>query len=133
MTPIIRLLNTKSAASSRHRSAPWVAGLLGLVAATAAFADGKLVAVTGALETGTKLVSLPGVPSGTLSATECQSGCPILRLRFDGNTRYYIGKDPVPYAKFRVAAAKGDLQLLVVYRYSDKTLTRLRIPAVAAQ
>ena len=78
-------------------------------------------------------MSLPGVPSGTLSATQCRTGCPILRLRFDSSTRYFIGKNPVPYAKFREAASKGDLQLLIVYRYSDNTLTRLRIPATVNQ
>ena len=120
-------------AATVRRMTAWVAGLLGVIAATAALAQGTLTAITGGLETGTNLVSLPGVPSGTLSATECSNGCPILRLRFDGNTRYYIGKNPVPYAKFREAASKGDLYLLISYRLADKTLTRLRIPATVNQ
>ena len=128
-----RYPNPESRAATVRRTTAWVAGLLGVIAASAALAEGTLTAITGGLETGTKLVSLPGVPSGTLSATQCSHGCPILRLRFDGNTRYYIGKDPVPYAKFREAASKGDLYLLVVYRYSDNTLTRLRIPATVNQ
>ena len=122
-----------STSPAARRATRWAAGALAALAATAAFAEAKLVAVTGALESGTRLVSLPGIASGTLSATECSSGCPTLRLRFDQNTRFFIGKNAVPYAKFREAASKGDLQLLVVYRYSDNTLTRLRIPAAAAQ
>jgi formylglycine-generating enzyme required for sulfatase activity len=120
-------------AAAPRRAASLLVAVIGALAATAALGQGTLKAVTGGLETGTRLVSLPGVPSGTLTATECASGCPILRLRFDGATRFYIGKTPVPYAKFREAASKGDLQLLVVYRYSDNVLTRLRIPAAAAQ
>jgi hypothetical protein len=113
------------------RAASWLVAAVGLLAATTALAQqGTLTAVTGGLETGTNLVSLPGVPTGTLSATECRTGCPIYRLRFDRNTQYFIGKDAVPYAKFRDAAAKrGDVRLLVSYRLSDKTLTRLRMPA----
>ena len=113
------------------RAASWLVAAVGLLAATTALAQqGTLTAVTGGLETGTNLVSLPGVPTGTLSATECRTGCPIYRLRFDRNTKYFIGKDAVPYAKFRDAAAKrGDVRLLVSYRLSDKTLTRLRMPA----
>jgi hypothetical protein len=118
---------------SARRATRWAAGVLAALAATAAVAEAKLIAVTGALETGTRLVSLPGIASGTLSATECRSGCPTLRLKFDSNTRFFIGKNAVPYAKFRAAASKGDLQLLVVYRYSDNTLTRLRIPAAVTQ
>jgi hypothetical protein len=94
----------------------------------AALGQGTFQAVTGGLESGTDLVSLPSSPSGTLSATECRSGCPVYRLRFDSNTRFYIGKDAVSYAKFR-EAARGDLRLHVSYRLSDNTLTRLRIPA----
>lgn len=119
----------KAQAAAGRRVAPWVAALLGVIATTAAFAQGTMKGTTGGLESGTDLVSLPGVPSGTLSATECRSGCPIYRLRFDRNTRYYIGKNPVPYAKFREAASKGDLFLQISYRLDDKTLTRLRIPA----
>lgn len=116
-----------------RRAAALLAAFVGALVAGAALGEGTLTAVTGGLESGTRLVSLPGVPSGTLSATECRSGCPVLRLRFDSSTRYYIGEQVVPYAKFREAAAKGDLRLDIVYRYSDKTLTRLRIPAVGAK
>ncbi len=108
--------NSETRKSAGKRAASWLVATVGVLAATAALAQGTLTAVTGGLETGTNLVSLPGVPSGTLSATECRTGCPILRLRFDRSTHYYIGKNPVPYAKFREAASKGDLHLLVSYR-----------------
>jgi formylglycine-generating enzyme required for sulfatase activity len=113
-----------------RRATALLAALVGALAAGAALGQGSLTAVTGGLESGTRLVSLPGVPSGTLSATECSNGCPVLRLRFDASTRFYIGQKPVTYVKFREAASKGDLRLLIFYRYSDNVLTRLRIPAV---
>jgi hypothetical protein len=122
-------------AARLRRVAPLLVAAAGLLAAGAALGQQArtMIPLTGGLESGTRIVSLPGVASGTLSATECTSGCPTLRLRFDGETRFYIGKQAVPYAKFREAAAKADLRLDIVYRYSDMTLTRLRIPAVAAQ
>jgi hypothetical protein len=126
------ILSDQRAAAPR-RAAILLAGLAGALVATAALGQGPMQAVTGGLESGTRLVSLPGVPSGTLSATECRSGCPTLRLRFNGATQYFIGKQAVPYAKFREAASKGDLRLMISYRLSDNTLTRLRIPAAAAQ
>jgi hypothetical protein len=127
-----RKLSTLHSPAAR-RATRWAAGLLAALAATASVAEGKFVAVTGGLESGTRLVSLPGTASGSLSATECRSGCPTYRLRFDRNTRFFIGKNAVPYEKFREAASKGDLRLLISYRYSDNTLTRLRIPAAVAQ
>ncbi len=39
----------------------------------------------------------------------------------------------MPYAKFREAASKGDLRLMISYRLSDKTLTRLRLPAAVKE
>lgn len=120
-----------SRAAAPRRAATFLVAVVGAFAATAALGQGTLKAITGGLESGTRLVSLPGVPSGTLAATECASGCPTVRLRFDGSTRFFIGKQPVPYAKFREAASKGDLYLQISYRLSDMTLTRLRIPAVA--
>ncbi len=116
-----------------RRAASLLAAALGALVATAALGQGTLTGLTGGLESGTTLVSLPGIASGTLAATECASGCPTVHLRFDRNTRYFIGTQAVPYAKFREAAAKGDLYLLISYRLADKTLTRLRIPAAAAQ
>lgn len=114
---------------STARAMALSSALVGLLAASAAIGQGTLKAVTNGLESTTKLVRLPGIPSGILSATECASECPVLQLRFDASTRYFIGKTAVPYAKFREAAAKDDLSLLVSYRIADNTLTRLRIPA----
>ena len=42
-------------------------------------------------------------------------GLSALRLRFDGRTRYFVGKEQVTYAKLREAAAKGDLRLDLFY------------------
>ena len=113
-------------------------GLAAVVAATclatgtAAAARAPTKALTEGLETGTDVVNLPATPGGTLSATQCR-GCPIYRLRFDGNTRYFIGKESVSYARFREAAGKHTQTLYVSFRIEDKTLTRLRLPAAAKQ
>jgi len=98
--------------------------------ASAAFAALPLKTVEECIETGTRAVSLPGAAGGSISASPCQ-GCGSLRLRFDGQTRYLVGKQAVNYAKFRQAAAKADLQLDVFYDPKTRTVTRLRIPAVA--
>jgi hypothetical protein len=114
---------------ARLRRARWLSAAVCVMAAAAASAQVPMKAVTECLETGTDLVSLPGVAGGTLSATECR-GCPTLRLRFDQHTRYYIGKEAVPYAVLREAASKGNLRLYVSYRQDNRTLTRLRLVAV---
>ena len=82
------------------------------------------------LESGTRLVSLPGVPGGMLTAKEC-TACNSQRLTFDSNTRYFIGKQAVPYARLRAAAARGDLRLDIFYRTDTHVLTRVRLAASA--
>jgi hypothetical protein len=109
-----------------HRGA--LALALCVLAAGAAHARAPTKGITGGLESGTDLVRLPGTPGGTLTAIECR-GCPSLRLSFDRNTRYYIGKEPVTYARFRDAASKGNFGLYISYRLDTKVLTRLRLPA----
>lgn len=116
-----------------RRLASWAVCFVAAFTAAAASGQGTLKAITGGLESGTTLVTLPGLPSGTLAARECSTGCPIVRLQFDRDTRFYVGKDAVPYAKFRQAASKGDLRLMISYRLSDKTLTRLRLPAAVKE
>ena len=90
-------------------------------------AAGRTKGITGGLESGTELVTLPASPSGSFLARECRD-CPSIRVSFDSNTRFLIGDQAVSYAKFR-EAAKGDIRLYVSYRLSDRTLTRLRISA----
>lgn len=112
----------------RLRLAGWVAATFAALATAAAGAQAPLGTIEECLETGTDLVALPGAASGTLSATGCR-GCETLRLKFDQRTRYYIGKELVPYARLREAASKGTVRLYVFYRPNDKTLTRLRLVA----
>jgi hypothetical protein len=112
--------------------AGWLAAALGIFATAGALAAPPLRTIEECLESGTELVNLPGVAGGSLLASECR-GCPSVRLRFDGKTRYYIGKEPVPYARLREAAALGDARLYVFYRPGDRTLTRLRLVAPAAK
>lgn len=98
------------------------------VLAAAADAQVRSQGITGGLESGTTLVTLPATPSGSFLARECRD-CPSIRVSFDSNTRYVIGDEQVTYAKFREAAAKGDIRMYVSYRLSDRTLTRLRLAA----
>jgi hypothetical protein len=100
----------------------------GLFAAAGASAQVRTKGITGGLESGTTLVTLPATPSGSFLARECRD-CPSIRVSFDSNTRFVIGDQQVSYAKFREAAAKGDIRLYVSYRLSDRTLTRLRLAA----
>jgi hypothetical protein len=111
------------------RRAAWLAAACAMLAA--ASAGGQVLKskpITGGLESGTDLVTLPAQASGSLAVRECRD-CPSLRLEFDSNTRYFIGKEPVSYARLREAAAKGALRLDVSYRLGTRTLTRLRLAA----
>lgn len=105
-----------------------VALACGLFAAAGADAQVRTRGITGGLESGTTLVTLPATPSGSFLARECRD-CPSIRVSFDPNTRFVIGDEQVSYATFRKAAAQGDTRLYVSYRLSDRTLTRLRLAA----
>ena len=103
------------------------------LAAGAAMAAPQLQTIEECLESGSRAVSLPGIASGTVTANPC-AGCPSLRLRLDANTRYFLGKEQVPYARLREAAAKGDLRLDLFYEPKSRTLNRVRLAtAVAAK
>jgi hypothetical protein len=110
------------------RRAALLAAACALVAVTGANAQVRSKGITGGLESGTTLVTLPATPSGSFLARECRD-CPSIRVSFDSNTRFVIGDEQVSYAKFREAAAAGDIRLYVSYRLSDRTLTRLRLAA----
>jgi len=116
------------AGTIRRRRARWLAAAIGALAIGAASAAPQLGTIEECLESGTDLVSLPGVAGGSLSASQCR-GCESFRLKFDQRTRYFIGKEPVTYAKLREAAAKGDLRLDVFYQPKTRILTRLRLAA----
>lgn len=124
-----RSLLAAPARPGRLRRAGWLVAAAGALAAAAASAQLPLKTVEECLESGTDLVTLPGVAGGTLSASECR-GCASLRLSFDARTRYYIGDELVSYARLREMAAKGTIQLYVFYRPDTRTLTRLRLVAV---
>ena len=116
--------------TSRLRRAAVLATVIGALAASAASAGPMLGTIEECLESGTDLVSLPGVPGGMLTAKEC-SACDSQRLSFGTNTRYFIGKQAVPYARLRTAAAKGNLRLDIFYRPDTRVLTRVRLAASA--
>ena len=104
-----------------------------IAALGAGFAAGAvpLQAIEECIETGTRAVSLPSGSQGSLSAVAC-AGCASLRLKFDSDTRFFVGRQAVSYTKFRQAAGKTDLRLDVYYDPKTRILTRLRIPAGAA-
>ncbi|MGQ0429585.1 MAG: hypothetical protein ACT4UQ_06620 [Gammaproteobacteria bacterium] len=116
--------------TSRRRRTRWLAAALAALAATVATAAPPLAVIEECLETGTDLVPLPSVAGGTLSASQCR-GCETLRLKFDRNTRYFIGKELVPYARLREAAAGGTQRIYVFYRPATRTLSRLSLEAGA--
>jgi hypothetical protein len=123
--------STQTHASKRPSGSRFLPGALAALACcvlVAAGADAQVRSkgITGGLESGTTLVTLPATPSGSFLAREC-SDCPSVRVSFDANTRYVIGDEQVSYATFREAAEKGDIRLYVSYRLSDRTLTRLRL------
>ena len=69
-------------------------------------------------------MSLPGIAERHGHGANPCAGCPSLRLRLDAKTRFFIGKDQVAYARFREAAAKGDLRLDLYYEPKSRTLNR---------
>ncbi len=115
----------------RGRSAGLLAVAAGLLLAAAAAAQPPLRTIEECLESGTELVTLPGVAGGSILARECR-GCASVRLEFDGKTRYFIGKEQVSYARLREAAAREGLRLDMFYQPDTRTLTRLRLVAAAA-
>lgn len=119
-------INTMSRRRALRR-AGWIAAGLGALLTMAAGAQVSRT-IEECVESGTSLVNLPGIAGGTLTASAC-SGCPSVRLSFDGETQYFIGKEVVTYAKLREAAAKGDLRLDIFYKPQTRTLTRLRLAA----
>lgn len=114
----------------------WLRHCAGWLAATALFATSASAApplrtIEECLESGTELVTLPGIAGGSILARECR-GCASVRLEFDGRTRYFIGKEQVSYTRLRDAAAREGLRLYVFYQPDTRTLTRLRLVAAAA-
>jgi hypothetical protein len=112
------------------RRAWLLAAAIGALASATALAGPGLVTIEECLESGTDLVTLPGVPGGTLSAKEC-TACDTHRLSFDQKTRYFIGKDAVPYTRLLAAARRAPAQLYVFYRPDTRVLTRVRLVASA--
>ena len=116
--------------ADRLRRACLLAAAIGALASAAAFAGPPLGTIEECLESGTDLVTLPGVPGGTLSAKECAT-CETHRLTFDQKTRYFIGKEAVPYARLLAAVSKGPTRIYVFYRPATRVLSRLRLEAGA--
>ena len=124
------ITNNALAAPIRRRHAVWLAAAIAALVTAAAGAALPLKTIEECLESGTDVVRLPGVAGGSLSASPC-SGCPSVRLTFDGRTRYFIGKEAVSYVRLREAAAKGDnLRLDLFYHPKTRILTRVRLAAV---
>ncbi len=128
---ITRTPNNRRSAASALRRLWLLAAVLGAITSASAVAGPRLGTVEECLESGTDLVALPGVPGGTLSARECTT-CSSMRLTFDAGTRYFIGKEAVPYALLREAAGKRNLRLYVFYRPDTRVLTRLRLVAAGS-
>lgn len=109
------------------RAAIAAAALVVLWAAPAA-AQVRAKGLTGGLETSNRFVTLPDAPRGSLFVRECGE-CPSVRLEFDAGTRFFVGEEPVTYARLLEASGEGDAGLLVSYRLGTRTITRLRLSA----
>jgi len=123
--------NPASRPPATRARAGWLAAAFALAATAAAAGPRPLGTIEECLESGTDLVQLPGVAGGSLSARECR-GCSSARLEFGRNTRYFIGKQQVPYAKLREVAAQAESRLYVCFQPGTRTLTRLRLVAAAS-
>lgn len=122
-------IQSQLANAGRRPRALWLVALVGALATAGAAAQLPLTTtIEDCLESGTDLVTLPGTAGGSLSASQCR-GCQSLQLKFDRRTQYYIGKELVPYAQLREAAAKGSYRLDLFYHPQTKILTRVRLAA----
>ena len=122
--------NNRISLAGRLRRACLLAAALGALTAAQAMAGPRLGTIEECIESGTDLVTLPGVPGGTLAAKSC-TACETLRLSFDQKTRYFIGEEAVPYSRLLAAARKGPAGLDVFYRPDTRVLTRVRLVAGA--
>ena len=109
--------------------ATWLAGIAGAMFASATLAQVPMVILEEVLESSTSLANLPAQAGGTFNAREC-SDCISYRVKFEPSTRYYIGNEPVSYARFRQLATQGNTRLYVYYKPGTQALTRLRIVPV---
>ncbi len=123
--------NTQPVLRRPPHVARWLAAAIAVLVTATTQAQRQTVHVEECLESGTRLVSLPGSPGGSLSASECR-GCESLRLGFDAATRYFIGDEAVSYARLREAAGQKPAALNVCYDPKNRTLTRLRLAATGA-
>ena len=114
---------------TRARASLLAVLLAGLVVAPA-MAQSRMKNIEQCIESSTEVVPLPAAASGALTAREC-AACKSRLLRFGADTRYYIGNEPVSYARLRAAAIKNPSLLYVFYRTGTDTLTRLRLDAGA--
>lgn len=109
-----------------RRATPWLAAAACALFAGTALAQKPMVILEDVLETASDLVSLPGSPSGDVTARECRD-CASQRLRFGKDTRYFIGNEAVSYSRFRQLADDGELRLYVYFQPETRVLTRLRL------
>jgi hypothetical protein len=78
-----------------------------------------------ALEASTAVVQLPSTPGGSLMIRQCSS-CPAMIVRFDADSRFFLGKRQVTLPELnRFLAAGGTYGLTVFYRRGDRSITRV--------
>jgi hypothetical protein len=78
-----------------------------------------------ALEANTAAVQLPAAAGGSLMIRQCSS-CPALIVRFEADSRFFLGKRQVTLPELnRFLAAGGTYGLTVFYRRDDRSITRV--------
>jgi hypothetical protein len=116
--------NPRSGRVARRLAA--TAGCLTLLAAGTVIAEPGLQVVEECMEASTETVRLPSSPGGSLDVRSCDA-CDAVRLLFEGDTRYYIGKAEVSYAQLLATAGRVTASVVVCHRPGSDALTRLKI------
>ncbi len=103
-------------------------GLVWLGTASAAAPLDPAVYTEHAIETTSTATSIP-TAFGALAARSCLD-CPTRFVTLTGESKFYVGRSPVPFADFRAIA--GDTRsrsMTIYYRAADKTVTRVVVSA----
>lgn len=114
------------------RHLPLLATCLAVLTSGPATAEHEFRLLDECMETSTAFVRLPSSTGGTLDARNCE-GCEALRLTFESETRFLVGRDISSYSRLLAAARKDITPLLVCYEPASRKLTRLAVPAGEVQ
>lgn len=103
-------------------------GLVWLGAASAAAPLDPAVFTEHAVETTSTATSIP-TAFGALAARSCLD-CPSRFVTLTGESKFYVGRSPVPFAEFKALADDSrSRSMTIYYRAADNIVTRVVISA----